>query len=511
MTAKGRYLELAHKREPFLTRAYNASKLSIPSLLPDRGTTGELARGPHSGHKKLPTPYSSIAARGVNNLSSKMLLALFPPNQAFYRLLPDAGKIEQLDDPQIKAEVDKELATMEGSILEEFEESGMRVVAHEAIKHLLVAGNVLKYAPPKKRPRLYKLDSFVVDRDPNGDPVEIITLEYMSPRLLPPEMKAALTQHPDDKEDEPIPLFTWCLRNGNSWSVSQHLGAANITIGKPGKYSLEKFPYLPLRLTEVAEEPYGRGLIEEYEGSIRSAEGLQKAIVDGAAAAVRLLFLVNPDGLTREEDLSNVPNGGFARGRADDVTTLQAEKQADLAVAASVLQEIKDDLSAAFLLNSTVQRQAERVTAEEIRFVAQELEETLGGVYSILTAEWQLPTVNLLMARLRAAGRIKKTRKGVIRPSIVTGLSALGRGNDLSRIQLAVGTVNQLLGPQATAERIKPEGIGDIFVAAGVDPDRWVRSDEEVQQFQNATQLQSIVERLGPGVLDKIAPDAHAQ
>ena len=35
------------------------------------------------------------------------------------------------------------------------------------------------------------------------------------------------------------------------------------------------------------------------------------------------------------------------------------------------------------LLNSSVQRNAERVTAEEVRYMAQELETALGGVYSI--------------------------------------------------------------------------------------------------------------------------------
>ncbi|WP_416142518.1 portal protein [Escherichia coli] len=47
--------------------------------------------------------------------------------------------------------------------------------------------------------------------------------------------------------------------------------------------------------------------------------------------------------------------------------------------------------------NSAVQRTGERVTAEEIRYVASELEDTLGGVYSILSQELQLPLVRVLL------------------------------------------------------------------------------------------------------------------
>lgn len=61
-------------------------------------------------------------------------------------------------------------------------------------------------------------------------------------------------------------------------------------------------------------------------------------------------------------------------------------------------------MSFAFLLNSAVQRQGERVTAEEIRYVAGELEDTLGGVYSILAQELQLPLAKRLLNQQQAIG-----------------------------------------------------------------------------------------------------------
>lgn len=66
-------------------------------------------------------------------------------------------------------------------------------------------------------------------------------------------------------------------------------------------------------------------------------------------------------------------------------------------IAKMTADAIESRLSYAFMLNSAVQRSGERVTAEEIRYVANELEDTLGGIYSILSQELQLPLANTLL------------------------------------------------------------------------------------------------------------------
>ena len=52
-------------------------------------------------------------------------------------------------------------------------------------------------------------------------------------------------------------------------------------------------------------------------------------------------------------------------------------------------------MSYAFLLNTAIQRDAERVTAQEIRYMAQQLETAMGGIYSLLSQEFQLPLVTI--------------------------------------------------------------------------------------------------------------------
>ena len=83
----GIYTNLSADRSSFLDRARTASEITIPSLLPEQG---------HSGSSILPTPYQSIGAEGINNLASKLLLSLLPPNSPFFRLVIDDAELEAL-------------------------------------------------------------------------------------------------------------------------------------------------------------------------------------------------------------------------------------------------------------------------------------------------------------------------------------------------------------------------------------------------------------------------------
>ena len=68
-----------------------------------------------------------------------------------------------------------------------------------------------------------------------------------------------------------------------------------------GSFPVDKSPYIPLRFNRVDGEDYGRGYVEEYYGDLKSLEGLTRAIVEGSAAASKVLFMVAPNGIIREK------------------------------------------------------------------------------------------------------------------------------------------------------------------------------------------------------------------
>ena len=135
MTAKSRYNTLEAIRDPFLDRARDSAEFTIPSIMP---------REYHSKHSTLHTPYQGIGARGTNNLSSKLLLALLPPNQPFFRLTLDEFTLSELSGrDDMKGEFEKAMGSIERVVMNEMEVNNFRNALFEAIKHLIIAGNVL--------------------------------------------------------------------------------------------------------------------------------------------------------------------------------------------------------------------------------------------------------------------------------------------------------------------------------------------------------------------------------
>src|SRR3546814_2492606 len=108
--------------------------------------------------------------------------------------------------------------------------------------------------------------------------------------------------------------------------------------------------------------------------------------------------------------------------------SLQLDKTMDFSVASQVAERLELRLSHAFMLQSGTVRNAERVTAEEIRAMAQELENVLGGVYTVLSAEFPLPLIRRILYVLIRQGEAPELPKSVV-PTVVTGFEAMGRNH----------------------------------------------------------------------------------
>jgi len=511
MTCQSRYESLATDRTTFLDRARRCAELTIPTLVPPSG---------HSKSTVYYTPWQGIGARGVNNLASKLLLSLLPPNSPFFRLVVDDFTLDQMAGrPGAKAKVDEGLNKIERSVQAEIEGSNIRPSVFQSLKQLIVSGNVLMYLPKEGGVRVYRLDTYVVKRDPAGNVLDIIAKDEVSPMALTEEERSMLddTSNEDDYTTEKtVKVYTRLCRHEGKWRLYQEING-KIVPGSEGQWPIDKSPMLALRWTAIDGEDYGRGYIEEYLGDLISLEGLSKAIVEASAAAAKVVFLLNPNGVTRMRDVSKAESGDFVVGKKDDVTTIQTDKQSDMRIAYEAAKTITDRLSMAFLMNSSVQRQAERVTAEEIRFMANDLEAALGGVYSILSQEFQLPLVNRLMDRMTKQKKLPALPKGVVQPAIVTGLEALGRGHDLNKYSALLNAL-QPLGPEVLMKYMNPgDYISRIATSLGIDAKGLVKTDEEMaaeaQQAQQAQQMQMMSDMAGkaiPGAVKGIADQANA-
>ena len=128
-------------------------------------------------------------------------------------------------------------------------------------------------------------------------------------------------------------------------------------------------------------------------------------------------------------------------------------------------------------------RNAERVTAEEVRLTQLELESSLGGLFSLLTVEFLVPYLNRTLLILQRNKEIPRLPKDLVRPKIVAGVNALGRGQDREALTTFIATIAQTLGPEALLKYVEPsEAIKRLAAAQGIDVLNLIKTNEQLMQ-----------------------------
>ena len=483
MNAKSRYDTLKSERDQYLNVAEEASRLTIPYLVHEDEQI--------QGMRNLKTPWQSVGAKGVVTLSAKLMLSLLPPQTSFFKLQVDEAKLGDYG-PEVKSELDLAFAKIERTILEKIAASDDRVVVHQAMKHLVVAGNALVFMG-KKNLKLFPLSRYVIDRDGNGNVIEIVTKERISKKLiqeLVPDLENKNTTDYGEDKTENCDVYTHVKIYGSK--VTWHQEVYDKIIPKSqGKAPLSATPWLPLRFNTVDGESYGRGRVEEFIGDLKSLEALSQALVEGSAAAAKVVFTVSPSSSTKPQTLAQAGNGAIVQGRPDDIGVVQVGKTADFATAAQMIQQLEKRLSDAFLILSV--RQSERTTAEEVRMTQMELEQQLGGLFSLLTVEFLVPYLDRKLNVLQRNGTIPHIPKDYVNPTIVAGINALGRGQDRESLGMFLQTIAQTIGPEAIMQFINPdEVIKRLAAASGNDELNLVKSMQEIQGEQQQQMQQQM-------------------
>lgn len=509
-TLADEYESMKQDRQPYLDKAKVASEYTIPSLITDDVKKVK-------NLKNIKTPNQSVGADGVNNLASKVTMTMLPPNQTFFKFAMDDLVLKEQageDVSQYKTDVNKGLSKIEKLLLDFMEQLGDRVCFGEAMKHLYIAGNVFLVHDPKEGLKYYPLDRFCVKRDYCGNVLKAITEEKIGLYTLPEEIQEQIitkllekkgkgeNKNLDEKE---LTLYTVFKRKNKFWEIYQEVEGVELPNSR-GKYPIEISPFMALRYVRIDGESYGRGLIEEYIGDISYLDTLSLAIKQASLAGSKLVMLVNPNGLTKIKHLSEAKNGGFALGRKEDVEPLQANKYYDLQVAQAEADKIERRLNRIFVMKAAIQRDAERVTAEEIRTMVQDLEEALGNHYSIMCKEFQLAYVKVCFFHLKKEK--KNSLPDIIRDknvklTVTTGLEALGRSSDLNKLITFLDTMGKI-APAIQQLGGKVEKIAnDVAASLNLDIEGMFYSEEEKAQQQQALQQQELVNKAAPNIVNK--------
>ena len=487
-----RWDRLEGKKRGFNTRSEQYAKWTLPYLFPEVTGTADTTERQLSN--------DSIGARAVNHLSNKVVTTLFRPQGPFFRLALSATQMKKIEalsqgsDPAevatLTTKIEKELNSTEREAMEYLDMVAYRPQATYAAQLLVATGNALVYHPKGKPVQVFAMRDYCVVRDLSGVVIEIMTRESKSFETFHPDVQAKLRSEKKDNEYEDttdVVVFTRIfLEEDGKFHAYQEAGFVQLDTDG-ASWPKDVLPWIPLTWTLVRGEDYGRGLVEDYAGAFHAVEVLTQSLINLAGIMGDIKFLVNPASLVDVTALNNSPPGSYHSGKEGDVVAVKLDKNSDANFIVTMIERFEKQIAQAFLLNSSVTRNAERVTAEEIRIQANELEMSVGGIYSRMAMQWQGPTANITLDHIGFEG----VQQG-IKPQIITGMDSLSRQGELDNVRMWIGDLAML---EAVPEDIR--GVIDPLKFAAylgtnrqVDYNKFLFTQAELQARQAQQQQQ---------------------
>lgn len=486
-TSEARYKTLANLRTPYDDRSEECAELTLPYAYLEES---------HSGQDALERDYiQGFGAMLVNHLVGKLALTILPPSQPFFRLSATEEAMAKVsgDNPDAKFEIEKILATKEEGALRAINKSDFRSSLYPALRLSVITGNCIieKIGDEYK---VHNLRNFVVQRDFSGKITRQIIEEKLAYETLPEEFKSNIDE---DKRDEMVSLYTDVQLLNNTYTLTQELNGT--PVGKEETFKNYNEKFIDCSWNRLDGEDYARSFVEDHLGTLISLSKMTTVMYEGIAESVKIVKLVNPNGLTSYDDYIEASHGDAIIGNANDITTIQSDKVQDLRVLKEVIGEMKQELSRAFLVTGASIRDSERTTAQEVSLVANEVEASLGGIYTRISGNIQRPVV------IQALKQIKVDTGKDIDVIITTGLQALGRNVELSKINALIQELTLLgsvVGAEEVAKSVNVSAISSAMVAnSGVASKDFLYTPKQMDQKEAERQQQMMAQQAMEGGL----------
>lgn len=481
------------RNDEVLLRSRKYALWTLPQLIAnDYQNGGTILKG-----ENIQRDYQEIGALLVNNLSSKLAGVLFPVNRPFFNTSVDSSTLDQAEK---YFSIDKNKLS---SVLTKLEINSCKKIFDNdsynqlilALKHLICFGNVLINREDNKTV-CYGINQFTCRRDNKGNLLDCILKEITYFDGLPFDIQQKLITHypsrfklnDDSVNQKQVSIYTrikrYLTENGSvMYEVSQE--CEKIKVGETGEYPELLCPFIAPMWTYIAGENYGRGLIEDYSGAFARLSELSLSGLLYDVNMMKVLNIVTGSVINDIDSIATMETGEYVQGDPNSITAYEVGSAQKSNQIQMKIEGIFQNLAKAFAYSANT-RDAERVTAFELRQQADEANQLFGGVYSSLSSSLQLPLSYLLMIEedpLIQVGLVTKELK----LSIKTGVSALERSNEVSSLLNAAQEGAGVMTLVQLDKRIDGNKIMDaIYAGSSVIFDDYKKSDEQLEKEQQA-------------------------
>ena len=486
----GHWQTLDGRKGDLLDRCEQYARWTVPSIFP----TDDNARSENPEESEKGNV--AIGARLVNHLSHRIVDTMFPNDKQFFAvtLPPEAKKKFEADsDEEAKVALDAGLIEAENAAMRNLNLTAYRPIAVQAVGLQIVTGNALIYRMPEGDRVVYSVRDFCVTREVSGKLRETILRDSKMFGSLDEELQEAVEANSKAKKyqpDTPVELYTYYWWEGGKWHMRQAIDEIEIEEAKTS-YKEEDFPCLVLTWNLGRGDHYGRGLVEDYSVSFHNIDVMTEAMIDLIGVAADIKFLVNDMSSFDVEAWNSAKRGEYVPGKEGDISVPQFKFAVEVQFIGEAIAKLERELAQAFLLSSAGVRDAERVTAEEIRFFAREIESAFGGLYSRLALDWQRREAEYQLSQIDFNSYLPDGSQA-FETIITTGLESLSREGKLDALRLAIADLQMLDAvPQELRSAINPiKFAGYIFRNRGVDGDDFLFTQEEYSANQEAAMQQ---------------------
>ncbi|QWT56580.1 portal protein [Xanthomonas phage SB1] len=497
-TAPQRWARLDGARGNIIRRAERFAKWTIHKVFPDSWYDGN--------NGTVSNDWQSLGAQAVNHLSNRLMQTLFAPSRPFFRLGPKKAAKEQLATigPEQQQELENKLSVVEREAADVVDKLSLRAKLYEMLKLLIITGNAMMILRGDTM-RVLNMRSYVVRRDLDGQVIELMIRERVSREEIDPEALALAERSGRfqlEKDGHTI-RYRWVKIDPvtKKYNESQWLDSFELPAKWSSSYNKDTLPYRAVTWDLSSGMHYGTGLVEDYKGDFAALSALSRSTVNAAIMNSEFRWVLRAGVMTSAQDLANSRNGDVLYGEPGDITPLPSGMEAKLDVNITVVQEYVQRIGAGFLLQSAVTRQAERVTTMELRMNAEELEGGLGGAYSRLAGDVQIPMATFCLDN---SGYSLKNSEW--EATVITGLAALSRVGDRDRLNSFLNSIMPLIqaNPNAVIPRLRIGAlISDMASAEGIDRNKYVLTDAEFQQQMQMQQQEALNQQAASNMVNQ--------
>lgn len=519
MKAEAFYDSLTGRRQAVEDMARKMAELTLPFAFPPLG---------YIEGDDLPGNNQSIGAQCVNTLVSKLADVAFPPGHPCLKLLPEETDIQKAldEDPEQWAQTIKALTRLSITHTTAFYSVGMRSAYIEYIRQVLIAGNAMWKHLKWRSPTWHRMDSYVVQRSTTGLQLAVVQKVCVALAGLDDDTRKFIEEQrqadPSDG-DKPEAVKSAWEQEVDIYCAQKYVPPASGDDETEGsfryweEYNGKLIPDTTVEtdfdapvmhagwLIKTAGRNWSPGYCEMYRGDLFTVEAAASGMNDITAASALALMFHKPGSQSSIKQVREARNLSILPGSAEDLSMFRAEKSADNNTVGGNLEQAARRLSAAFLMQSAIQRSGERVTAEEIQRLGTELDKALGGLYTSISDDNQKPIIVRGMVLNEERNPKLRLPKGAVTVQVITGIEQTGDSLEAQNLVDWGSVVSKMWGPKGV-EQVNVNDFATRYATyKGIKTDGLVYTPDQVaqntQQNQQAGMMQEALSKgIGPGI-----------